>query len=487
MDRPRRAALFVALAGLLALANGLQAGSASPTLTADPVAVSWGNGRVDVFARASDNSLWYQWSENGAVWSEPESLGGELIGGPGASTWGQGRIDVFARGGNNGLWQLTYAGVWGRWAKVGDDDTMTSEPAAVSWGQGRIDVFAKGNPDGLWHMWFDGVAWRGPENLGGELVGRPVAITNGPNTLTVIVRGAANNLFAKSYDNGWRDWVRLAPDNVASAPAAANASIAGYGPMAFFKDQSNVPTLVFWSNWGLTSGWTTRPLGAADNISGSSIVREADNSFTLYGRGSGDNKLYRRPIIADGSSDWQAVSAGQTYITDIKVITGNSVCGAGWEKNPQDLNEGSGGEYVYLCTKRGPKDQALTSLNVLDRREENVTYDRSYPWGRCRSTAMTMDPVNLNEGTGGHHMYFCFGRSETATRIIREIDFNVWTHTPAAGVEFPCTGSKWSGWTNASLDPASTDFAESNSVTDTDVNAGAKGKFIFPCLRLDPK
>ena len=32
-------------------------------LTSDPTAVSWGSGRIDVFARGPDNALWHRWFE----------------------------------------------------------------------------------------------------------------------------------------------------------------------------------------------------------------------------------------------------------------------------------------------------------------------------------------------------------------------------------------------------------------------------------------
>ncbi len=70
-------------------------------LTSPPGATSWASGRLDVFARGTDNKLWHKWFENG--WSDWESLGGRLTSGPAAVSWGDGRIDVFARGTDNKL------------------------------------------------------------------------------------------------------------------------------------------------------------------------------------------------------------------------------------------------------------------------------------------------------------------------------------------------------------------------------------------------
>jgi hypothetical protein len=86
-----------------------------------------------------------------------ESLGGVLSSGPDVSSWAAGRLDVFARGTDNALWHKWYDGGWSGWESLGG--VLTSDPTAVSWSNGRIDVFARGTGNALWHKWFDGV-WR---------------------------------------------------------------------------------------------------------------------------------------------------------------------------------------------------------------------------------------------------------------------------------------------------------------------------------------
>ena len=76
-----------------------------------PIAVSWGSGRLDVFAQGTDKSLQHWWWY-GAGWGS-ESLGGALA----------------------------------------------SAPAAVSWGSNRLDVFAQGTNESLQHWWWDGAGW----------------------------------------------------------------------------------------------------------------------------------------------------------------------------------------------------------------------------------------------------------------------------------------------------------------------------------------
>src|SRR5674536_199264 len=53
--------------------------SLSGQLTASPATVSWADGRIDLFARGTDNALWWRNSSDGGTsWSSWKSLGGQL-------------------------------------------------------------------------------------------------------------------------------------------------------------------------------------------------------------------------------------------------------------------------------------------------------------------------------------------------------------------------------------------------------------------------
>jgi murein DD-endopeptidase MepM/ murein hydrolase activator NlpD len=129
------------------------------TLTSDPGVVSWGYGRIDVFARASDNALWHRWYMRGQGWSNWGKVGGVLNSGPGVSSWAEGRLDVFALGTDDKLrhkWYVSGQG-WsqGLWQNLGPDGlTLNSDPDAVSWGYRRIDVFVRGSDNALRHRWY---------------------------------------------------------------------------------------------------------------------------------------------------------------------------------------------------------------------------------------------------------------------------------------------------------------------------------------------
>ena len=162
------------------------------TLTSDPAVASWSSGRLDVFARGTDNALWHKWFQNG--WSGWESLGGVLTSDPAVASWSSGRLDVFVRGTDNALWHKWFQNGWSGWESLGG--VLTSSPDVSSWASGRLDVFVRGTDNAMWHKWFQG-GWSGWESLGGVLTSGPAAASWGPNRIDTFVRGTDNALWHK--------------------------------------------------------------------------------------------------------------------------------------------------------------------------------------------------------------------------------------------------------------------------------------------------
>ena len=181
-----------------------------------PTSVPWGEGRIDVFARASDNGLSHRWYVRGRGWSDREDLGGVLKSGPDVSSWAEGRLDVFALDTDNKLrhkWYSKGQG-WSGWENLGAPSgrTLTSNPGAVSWGDGRIDVFARASDDGLWHRsYVQSRGWSGWENLGGVLKSSPDVSSWAEGRLDVFALDTDNKLRHKWYvrGRGWSGWENL--------------------------------------------------------------------------------------------------------------------------------------------------------------------------------------------------------------------------------------------------------------------------------------
>lgn len=75
------------------------------TIMSDPVATSWGAGRLDMMAIGTDYHLYHWWTSGGAWTIEQVGTGSALaVGQPALTTWGPNRLDVFFRGIDNQLY-----------------------------------------------------------------------------------------------------------------------------------------------------------------------------------------------------------------------------------------------------------------------------------------------------------------------------------------------------------------------------------------------
>ena len=71
----------------------------------------------------------------------------------------------------------------------------------------------------------------------------------------------------------------------------------------------------------------------------------------------------------------------RSYITNITVIAGSlsSIsCPPGYTKHYYNLNYGDGGNFVYLCYKKGVRDAPITGLNVIAGTSTNFPIQSGY-------------------------------------------------------------------------------------------------------------
>jgi hypothetical protein len=115
------------------------------------VVTSWGSGRLDVFARGTDNGLWHIAWQGSYGWSGWEAQGGSLTSDPVAVARGL-SIQVYARGADNSLQAKSFAsGAWQPWVSKGG--LLGSRPTAV-WSAtdgGGPDVLVLGTTGTVWH------------------------------------------------------------------------------------------------------------------------------------------------------------------------------------------------------------------------------------------------------------------------------------------------------------------------------------------------
>jgi hypothetical protein len=142
--------------------------------------------------------------------------------------------------------------------------------------------------------------------------------------------------------------------------------------------------------------------------------------------------------------------------TDIKVISSSGANPAppdGYIRLRQDLNEGAGGKYIYICLKKGGWENAITHLDVISGNNSGVAPPAGF----------TKIPQDLNQGSGGKYIYLCYKRQAGMLPI-----------------------------TNISLISGSSSSVKNKNafgytIINKDLNEGAGGKYIYLCYRIASK
>ena len=188
------------------------------------------DGRLEAFARGTDNQLWHNWQTSaGGPWSGWSPLGGVLGGNPAAVTNQDGRLEVFALGSDSSLWhiwQITAGGSWSAWSAAGP--RLQSDPAVAVNNDGRLELFAQGPDGSVWHAWQTtaGGGWSAWAGLGGAIYGRPAVGKNADGRLEVFVQGRDNALWHswQLYVGGnWSNWSSLGSSMQGNPMVSTNA------------------------------------------------------------------------------------------------------------------------------------------------------------------------------------------------------------------------------------------------------------------------
>ena len=141
---------------------------------------------------------------------------------------------------------------------------------------------------------------------------------------------------------------------------------------------------------------------------------------------------------------------GANVITDIAIIMGDNSsisAPAGYTKISTNLNMGAGGKYIYLCYKRYPGAAPITNITLIS---GNSSVLNSYAVG------YTIIPQDLNKGAGGKYIYLCYKKKSTlCVADVTVISGNNSNINPPAG------------------------FIRLN----VDLNKGAGGAYIYLCYR----
>lgn len=213
---------------------------------------SWGPGRFDIFGVASDGSVWHKAFAAGS-WSDWSSIGGAAAFKPSAFSIKNNWVDIVYTGSDKRMYRKTWDGSkWIDWKVSTNGGAFQSGPSITASDSSNVHVFGVGLDAQLYHCAINigSSEWSSWEALGGGLVGDPAAISWGPGRFDVFAIAGDEQLWQKTYDDGWRGWNVVSGGlfnpgvGVASkGPGIINVFLTGKDNSVFHRQYSN-------GNWG---------------------------------------------------------------------------------------------------------------------------------------------------------------------------------------------------------------------------------------------
>ncbi|HMF57762.1 MAG TPA: hypothetical protein VK619_15575 [Pyrinomonadaceae bacterium] len=134
-------------------------------LISAPAAVSWGSTRIDIVAMDINKELWHVCYDHSAGgWMGWHPIGGTGTSAPTICSMWPGRLDIFIRGQDDTIYQKTWDNGWRDWDNYINAPPYggaSSGPVAVAVPPNLIYVFARGKNStaAVWHIQWDGKKW----------------------------------------------------------------------------------------------------------------------------------------------------------------------------------------------------------------------------------------------------------------------------------------------------------------------------------------
>lgn len=231
------------------------------------------DGRAEVFAVDERGRLWHNWENSpGSFWHTDGNgvstgfHGWDGIGGDGEVRPGvtairraDGRLQVYARGSDNRVKEVhqTNFGIWSGWRSLGGE--LHGVPVAVRAGDDRQVVYFRGPDNAAWMF-----RSRGPNSDeydirrrdGGTFQGDPAVLTAPDGLVNVFVRGTDNRLYRfeeTSFDVAEPRWERdIGSERMIAKPAPA---VAGSLLKVFLLNERQELVAARQTSGGLNSTW----------------------------------------------------------------------------------------------------------------------------------------------------------------------------------------------------------------------------------------
>jgi len=127
------------------------------------------------------------------------------------------------------------------------------------------------------------------------------------------------------------------------------------------QDKMQIGNLCNWENNEFVTGLFADDFNALDAVQMKGTCAGLGLPWTPIWEATGDPFWpWKHPDLNDGSGGrfifaWQARVGTGAPLTEVGVLSGSSStiqCPAGWTRVDQDLNQGAGGDYIYFCYKQ---------------------------------------------------------------------------------------------------------------------------------------
>jgi hypothetical protein len=226
-----------------------------------PSATTWGRDRLDLLVHEQDNNIWRTWYEGGwngrQLCQQPpgygDPLGGTWASSPAVASPFLGRLEVYARGTDNNLYfnYLDESG-WHGWSNMGrpPNINLTSDPSAASQ-TGWMTALIRGSDNAIWQIEWADNRWQPWRSLGGIGTSAPAVASPFPGRLEAYVRGTDNNIWINIYEaSHWGGWSALGAPPVGASDSNP-AAVSHYGFMdVFVRANDNTVWHKQWSGGG---------------------------------------------------------------------------------------------------------------------------------------------------------------------------------------------------------------------------------------------
>jgi hypothetical protein len=288
----------------------------APMSSSSPSVASWGPMRLDSFWTAG-GTLRHAWKPNQS-WFGPESLGNpgvNVIGTPAAVSWGNGRIDIFVKGSDGRLWQLSYENGWSGWFNPAGATGLASDPAVVSTSTGRLDIVWTSTAGNVEQVSFGPpFGWSSVINLGRppstNLVSRPGISFANPSALYIVAAGVNGTLWKRQTIDG--AWVQI--PNVTGVKGHPAVAVTAFGVVTIVWPSV---TTVGAGKLGIIgfsplSGWTAVAALSQSNVdinNPPALSMRDPAQVDLFVRGSNGSLLSRSSNVGvTFGSSWQQLA-----------------------------------------------------------------------------------------------------------------------------------------------------------------------------------